>query len=49
MQDNTIDAHDSAQPLVGLTPRTTGQWLTQIGLWPTRPSATKKRKEKERT
>jgi hypothetical protein len=30
--DNTISAHDSAQQLVGLTPRTTGQWLTQIGL-----------------
>jgi len=27
-----ISAYDSAPQLVGLTPRTTGQWLTQIGL-----------------
>jgi hypothetical protein len=30
--DNTISAHNSAQQSLGLTPRTTGQWLTQIGL-----------------
>jgi hypothetical protein len=30
--DNTISAHVSAQQLVRLTPRTTGQRLTQIGL-----------------
>ncbi|MDQ0681944.1 hypothetical protein QF032_001043 [Streptomyces achromogenes] len=30
--DKIISAHDSARQLVGLTPRTTGQWLTQIGL-----------------
>ncbi|MEE1762436.1 NmrA family NAD(P)-binding protein [Streptomyces sp. SP18BB07] len=30
--DHTISAHNSAQRLLGLTPRTTGQWLTQIGL-----------------
>jgi hypothetical protein len=30
--DNTISTHDSAQQLLGLTPRTTGQWLTWIGL-----------------
>ncbi|MEU0676931.1 NAD(P)H-binding protein [Streptomyces sp. NPDC006172] len=30
--DNTISAHNSAQQLLGLTPRTTAQWLMQIGL-----------------
>jgi hypothetical protein len=30
--DNTSNAHNSAQQLLGLTPRTTAQWLTQIGL-----------------
>jgi hypothetical protein len=48
MPDNTTDAHDIAQQLLGLTQRITGQWLTWNGLWPTRPSVTKKRIEKER-
>ncbi|WP_327744632.1 hypothetical protein OHO28_29215 [Streptomyces europaeiscabiei] len=30
--DKIISEHDSAQQFLGLTPRTTGQWLTQIGL-----------------
>jgi hypothetical protein len=30
--DDTISAHNSAQQLLGLTPHTTGQWLTRIGL-----------------
>ena len=30
--DKIISAHDSARQFLGLTPRTTGQWLTQIGL-----------------
>ncbi|MEU1106877.1 nuclear transport factor 2 family protein [Streptomyces tibetensis] len=49
MPDNTINAHNSAQQLLGLTQRTTGQWLTQIGLEPTRPSATKERTGKNMT
>lgn len=30
--DNTIGEHNSAQRLLGLSPRTTAQWLAQIGL-----------------
>jgi hypothetical protein len=30
--DKILSVYDSAQQLVGLTPRTTGQWLTWIGL-----------------
>lgn len=30
--DRIISAHDSAQQVLGLTSRTTGQWLTWIGL-----------------
>jgi hypothetical protein len=30
--ERIISAHDSAQQFLGLTPRATGQWLTQLGL-----------------
>ncbi|WP_162467109.1 hypothetical protein [Streptomyces cavernae] len=30
--DNAISAHNSAQQILGLKPRTTTQWLMQIGL-----------------
>jgi hypothetical protein len=30
--DNAIGAHNSAQRILGLRPRTTAQWLTQVGL-----------------
>ncbi|MFK4067023.1 hydroxylase [Streptomyces sp. NPDC029674] len=32
LPDHSITPEDSAQKLLGITPRTTGQWLTDIGL-----------------
>ncbi|MFF1294693.1 MULTISPECIES: hypothetical protein [unclassified Streptomyces] len=39
LPDRSITPENSAQRLLGITPRTTGQWLTDIGLRPQPPSA----------